>query len=334
MKKGENLKKNKLEKPDKNHINKKQDLDLNNKLSDERLKKKLETDSIKNSQNISKKIKKKLQIKKRKSIEMYLVLFIFLVISTICLCISHFALESETKEILDKNKKISLAVFILMLIGSFVFSLIVSCCECLIKSHFLGVIFFICLNLSIDYCVVYISYLSFFEPIFCFLIMLVSGSLGCLLITIFVKDPLPKIYILLLFNLLFSIIGGLILFFIYNKLWDIIFSVFALIISEFNVYSSQYKICSKDVKDPMTYSQPFEIIISFFKMLFFLFNIIKKLVLFFSKLCKCKKKEDEEDEKDEKGEEAKDNENEPNDDVEEGADDNEEKVDNDEQNEK
>ena len=107
-----------------------------------------------------------------------------------------------------------------------------------------------------------------------------------------------------------------------------------MIISEFNVYSSQYKICSKDVKDPMTYSQPFEIIISFFKMLFFLFNIIKKLVLFFSKLCKCKKKEDEEDEKDEKGEEAKDNENEPNDDVEEGADDNEEKVDNDEQNEK
>ena len=39
MKKGENLKKNKLEKPDKNHINKKQDLDINNKLSDERLKK-------------------------------------------------------------------------------------------------------------------------------------------------------------------------------------------------------------------------------------------------------------------------------------------------------
>ena len=78
MKKGENLKKNKLEKPDKNHINKKQDLDLNNKLSDERLKKKLETDSIKNSQNISKKIKKKLQIKKRKSIEMYLVLFILM----------------------------------------------------------------------------------------------------------------------------------------------------------------------------------------------------------------------------------------------------------------
>ena len=39
-------------------------------------------------------------------------------------------------------------------------------------------------------------------------------------------------------------------------------------------------------------------------------------------------------EKIEKGEEAKDNENEPNEDVEEGADDNEEKVDNDEQNEK
>ena len=243
-----------------------------------------------------------------------------MVISTICLCISHFALDSETKEILDKNKKISLAVFILMLIGSFVFSLIVSCCECLIKSHFLGVIFFICLNLSIDYCVVYISYLSFFEPIFCFLIMLVSGSLGCLLITIFVKDPLPKIYILLLFNLLFSIIGGLILFFIYNKLWDIIFSVFALIISEFNVYSSQYKVCSKDdKKDPMTYSQPFELIITICKMSFFLTHIIVKFIKFMAKICKCKKKQ--KPNKDDINDQNK--ENIPNDDNEEGIDNNE-----------
>ena len=318
MKKEENLNKKNLEKPKKSDINK--DEVNNNKLSDERLNKKLDLDSIKDSKMDPKKHKKKYTNKKRKSIEMFLVLFIFISLSIICLSISHFTLQSKTEKLFNKNKKLSLAVFIIMLIGSFIFSIFVSCCECLIKTHFLGIIFFIILNVALDYCVLYISYLSYFEQVFCFLIVLVCGSLGCLLITIFVKDDIPNIYILLLFNLLFAIVGIVILFFIYNTTGDIIFSIFALIISEFNVYSSQYKLCSKDKKDPLTYSQPFEIIISFFKMLFFLFNMIKKLVKILSKICKCKKKKEDED--------AKDNENIPNDDIEVVVDNNEPNFDN------
>ena len=317
MKKEENLKKNKYEKEPNIKIPKSPENNKNS--SDERIVHKKETDSIKNPKNNIKKLKKKFSNKKRKSIEMYLVLFIFISLSTICLSISHFTLQSKTEKLFDKNKKLSLAVFIIMLIGSFIFSIFVSCCECLIKTHFLGIIFFIILNVAIDYCVLYISYLSYFEQVFCFLIVLVSGSLGCLLITIFVKTDIPNIYILLLFNLLFAIIGIIILFFIYNSTGDIIFSIFALIISEFNVYSSQYQLCSKDKKDPLAYSQPFEIIISFFKMLFFLFSIIKKLAKIFSKICKCKKKEEED---------AQDNENVPNDDIEVVVDNNEPNIDN------
>ena len=56
-------------------------------------------------------------------------------------------------------------------------------------------------------------------------------------------------------------------------------------------------------------------------MLFFLFNIIVKLVKFFARICKCKEKED----KDEAG---KDNENVPTEDIEAGVDNNEQNIDN------
>ena len=133
------------------------------------------------------------------------------------------------------------------------------------------------------------------------------------MITIFVKDAIPSLFILLLFNLLFSVIGIIIIFFIYNKTWNLVCAILALLISEFNIYSSKYQLCSKDKKDPLIYSQPFELIISFLKMLFFLFNIIRKILKIISKMFKCKKKKKNEDE------ENHDNENIPSDDIEGGT---------------
>ena len=281
--------------------------------SGERLSQNKEMDTIKITNNNLKKQKKKFPSKKRKSIGMFLVLFIFMSLSTICLSISNFFYRSQTKDLFDNNKKLSLAIFTLMLIGSFIFSIFVSYCECLIKTHFLGIIFCLSLNVALDYCILYISYLSYFEQVFCFLIVLISGSLGCLLITIFVKDAIPSLFILLLFNLLFSVIGIIIIFFIYNKTWNLVCAILALLISEFNIYSSKYQLCSKDKKDPLIYSQPFELIISFLKMLFFLFNIIRKILKIISKMFKCKKKKKNEDE------ENHDNENIPSDDIEGGT---------------
>ena len=137
MKKEENLNKKNLEKPKKSDINK--DEVNNNKLSDERLNKKLDLDSIKDSKMDPKKHKKQYTNKKRKSIEMYFVFFIFFAISTLCTIIHNFALKTQIDEILEKNKKLSLAAFIILLIGAFIFSIIISCCECLIKTHFLGI---------------------------------------------------------------------------------------------------------------------------------------------------------------------------------------------------
>ena len=324
MKKKEKLRNNKIEKPHNKEIKEKPE--SNNKFSDERLNqqaasdlKKSETDSIKTS-NISHKKTKKKSNKKRKSIEMYIVLTVFLFIPIICSVVCNYVFNSETAKIFDKNKTASLAIFILMLIGAFLLSTIISCCECLIKTHFLGIIFFIILNTAMNYCILYISYLSYFEQIFCFLIVLVSGSFGCLFITILVKDESPSIFILLIFNLIFSITAGVIIIFFYNSTWDIVLSVLAFVISEFNVYSSQYKVCSKDdKKDPMTYSQPFELIITICKMSFFLTHIIVKFIKFMAKICKCKKKQ--KPNKDDINDQNK--ENIPNDDNEEGIDNNE-----------
>ena len=136
-------------------------------LSGERLSQNKEIDSIRISKNNLKKLKKKFSSKKRKSIGMFLVLFIFMSLSTICLSVSNFFYKTQTKELFDNNKKLSLAIFVLMLIGSFIFSIFVSYCECLIKTHFLGIIFCLSLNVALDYCILYISYLSYFEQVFC-----------------------------------------------------------------------------------------------------------------------------------------------------------------------
>ena len=123
--------------------------------SGERLSQNKEMDTIKITNNNLKKQKKKFPSKKRKSIGMFLVLFIFMSLSTICLSISNFFYRSQTKDLFDNNKKLSLAIFTLMLIGSFIFSIFVSYCECLIKTHFLGIIFCLSLNVALDYCILY-----------------------------------------------------------------------------------------------------------------------------------------------------------------------------------
>ena len=315
MNEEEKYKKSKLGKIDKGN-NKSQTNDVKVS-SGERLSQNKEIDSIKIANNKLKKLKKKYPSKKRKSIGMFLVLFIFMSMSSIFLTISNFFYKSQIKELFDNNKKLSIAFFSLMLIGSFIFSIFVSYCECLIKTHFLGIIFCLSLNVALDYCILFISYLSYFEQVFCSLIVLICGSLGCLLITIFVKDAIPSLFILLLFNLIFSIFGIFIILFIYNKIWNLVCAILALIISEFNVYSSKYQLCSKDKKDPLIYAQPFEIIITFLKMFFFLFNIIKKILKIFSKIFKCKKKKENDDE------EIHDNENIPTDDIEGGSENNE-----------
>ena len=133
----------------------------------------------------------------------------------------------------------------------------------------------------IDYSVIYISYLSFFEQILSFLIVLESGSFGCIFISLIVKDNTPSSLKLAIFNFLFASIGGISMYFAYERTGPRTFTILGLILSEVNVFSSQYKLFSEERKEPLTYSLPFELIISIFKVLYFVISNIVKLI----KLC-------------------------------------------------
>ena len=283
----------KIEKNDKKEDNSKNNSD--ERINNKKIKQKDNSQSLeeRQSQAYKKKLKSRFSPNKRKRINMYLVLTIFCSLLLACLVISHFYFENDIKQILDKNKKLSLFLFIFLIIGSLVLSAFACLCECFIKTHLFGILFFIILNLSNNYCIIYSTILvDYFEQLFCGLIILVSGSMGLLIITILVKDEIPSLLILFIFNGLFSFIAGCIMCYIYPKPWNIFFSILSIIISEFNVYSSQYQFGSKEKKiDTLIYCQPFELIISIFKLFYFIINIILKIIkICYKVVIKCKNK--------------------------------------------
>lgn len=271
----------------------------NNKLpSDERKFSKRDTQrntkakslSIRQSRSTYKKSRCRFSPTKQKRINMYLVLTIYCLLLLAALLLSHHVFNDDIHSFLTKDTTFTFLLFIILLVGSLIFSLFASYCECLIKTHLFGILFFIVLNLANDYCIVYLSSLNsnkYFEQFFCGLIILVSGSLGLLIITLVVKDEVPSLFVLFLFSSLFSVVGGLIMCGIYNNFWNIFFSVLAFLISEFNIYSSQYQLGKKKKKkEPMVYSQPFELIISIFKLFYFVLYFVIIIIKSCFKACK------------------------------------------------
>ena len=109
--------------------------------------------------NKKKKSKSRFSPKKRKRIYMYLALMIFCSFLLACLIISHFYFKkNDIRQILNKNKKISLFLFFIFLIGSLVLSVFACFCECFIKTHLFGILFLIILNLLI---IIVLSFLLF-----------------------------------------------------------------------------------------------------------------------------------------------------------------------------
>lgn len=247
---------------------------------------------VKESNSKQKKSKKRFSQEKRKRIGMYSVLTIFCLLLLAGLLISHYYFEEDIKNILSNNKIFYLLLFICLIFGSLILSAFVCCCECFLKTHLFGILFFTILTLAINYCIIYLIVLAnYFEQLFCSIIILISGSLGLLIITIVVKDDVPRLLILFVFNAIFSFIGGFIMCIIFNKFWNIFFSFLSFFISEFNVYSSQYQFRNKQKKEQtLVYSQPFEIIISIFKLFYFEIYLFIKLIKLLLKMFKCKKK--------------------------------------------
>ena len=231
---------------------------------------------------------------KFKRIKTYLLFFIYLLIPTICLILSHFLIYDELKELHDNNKTSLLIIFIFAIVISLVLSVIVTFLECFQKIPFINWILYIALVICTTYTVVYIGVFFYFEQMYCSMIVLVGGSFGLFLLITVSANGTNSIFILLVFNTFCSAIAGIIMCYIYrdNLLWTIVFSSVAFLVSEFNIYTSQTKLSEKkSKKPPEIISQPFEFVISLFKVIYivikFLWTIIKKC------LKTCKKTENE-----------------------------------------
>ena len=311
MKMEDNVSPNELvEEPNEQETHVEQNGNTNKIMSDERNLNK--TNSQKNTKSQSIPVKKSQTNKKTKKnrfspiktkrINMYLVLNIYCILLLTSLLVCHYIFEEKVQNLFNSEQGYAFLLFIIFLVVSLIFSAFASYCECLINTHLFGILFFIILNICVNYCILYLSSINerkYFEQFFCALIILVSGSLGLLIITIVVKDEVPALFILFIFSGLFAFVGGLIICAIYNNIWNIVFSVVAFIISEFNIYSSQYKYGNKQrKKQPMVYSQPFELIISIFKLFYFVLYLIIISIKACCKVCKKEKGKDKEEKED------------------------------------
>ena len=237
---------------------------------------------------------------KRKKIYMYLVLCIYLLISIICIIIKDQFFETKINEIFDNNKTLTLLIFISSIAASFILSMIICHFDCLIKTHFFGIFFLLILSACNNYLIIYgIYFFKNFRIFYSSIIVLASGSLGLLLITLIIKDLNINICYLLIFNGVFAIGATAVLYYlIYDEFWILIFCLASLMISLFNTYSSLYKSLivktgkkkrsKKELKDTLIYSQPFELNISIYKLLTLLLSFL--LILFKACFKTCKQK--------------------------------------------
>ena len=236
-----------------------------------------------------------IKTEKLKRLKMYIVLGIFVTVSLLVLIIEYKAYNNKVEKTFKEHTTFCLFLFIIAIIAAISLSAFVNYCECLIKSHIFGVLFLLILNVLNSYCIVYsIHHEITFSNLFSSLMTLVGGSLGLILATLLIRGEDINIVYLLAFNALGSAGFGFIAYLIYGETWDMLFTIATFLVSEFNVYSSQYKVVLVDnnkekekekekkekekKKEILIYSQPFELSISAFKFLIFLVSVVIKLI--------------------------------------------------------
>lgn len=238
---------------------------------------------------------------KRKKIFMYLVLFVYLLISILVTIVENNFFAEDLNKKFETNKTITIIIFISSIIGPLLISLFICYLDCLIKTHFFGILFLLILNVCNDYSIIYGIYiLKYFSYFFSSLVVLASGSIGLLVITVILKNKHVNIWHLFLFNGLFSAGAVFILYYIiYKDIWTLAFCIGTIIISEFNTYSSQYKfkivnengkkVSKKELKETLIYSQPFELNLSVYKFFALIITYIIKSFKFCFKQCQKNK---------------------------------------------
>lgn len=239
----------------------------------------------------------KLIIARRQRRFMYLTLCIYLILSFLCIYVQPDFLKDKINYFFTKEPTLSLLICIATIAFSFILSMIVCYYDCLIKTHFFGILFLIILNICNDYSIIYgIHILEKPDFFVSSLIVMISGSLGLFLAACLFKTQNISICYLLFFNGLCAFGAGAVLFeVVYPCFLTLVFCSIAFIITEFNTYSSLYKfvivkvgnkkVSKRQLKKTMIYSQPFELNISIYKFIAVVFGFILKLLKACCKNC-------------------------------------------------
>ena len=244
----------------------------------------------------------KMNSERKKLIKMYVVFSVYLLISILLLVIIKKAFLEKIQKIFKDNQSFTFLLYIISIVASIFLSGFISYYECLIKMHFFGILFVLILSITNNYFIIYSSEDKYFFEFLTSLIILCSGSIGLLIITLIIKDGTPSDFNLYLFNAIFSSAAGAIIYFIIKKNFFImIITLLSIFISVFNVYSSQYKsffmsIFNKEnkekdkkekklKKETLIYSQPFELNISAFKFIALLISFVIKFIKLLFKCC-------------------------------------------------
>lgn len=244
----------------------------------------------------------KMNSERKKLIKMYVVFSVYLLISILLLVIIKKAFLEKIQKIFKDNQSFTFLLYIISIVASIFLSGFISYYECLIKMHFFGILFVLILSITNNYFIIYSSEDKYFFEFLASLIILCSGSIGLLIITLIIKDGTPSDFNLYLFNAIFSSAAGAIIYFIIKKNFFImIITLLSIFISVFNVYSSQYKsffmsIFNKEnkekdkkekklKKETLIYSQPFELNISAFKFIALLISFVIKFIKLLFKCC-------------------------------------------------
>lgn len=240
--------------------------------------------------------KEDIKSEKFKRIRMYIVLSVFLSVSLLCLIIEDKGFKEDAKKNFDNHKTFTVFLFIIAVIAALALSALVSYFEWMIKTHVFGILFLLILNALNDYCIIYsVHHRLNFGELFCSLLPLVVGSLSMLLITFSISGEDISIIYLYIANAVGFIITFIIVYAFNKGNWNFIFAIATFLVSEFNIYSSQYKIVlfedsdekkkKREKKEILIYSQPFELSISAFKFLIFFVSLLIKLIKCCAKCC-------------------------------------------------
>jgi len=243
---------------------------------------------------------------KRSRVLMYAILMIY--IGALFVILIIFNIKSIHDDIgksltVPEGFDMPLLMLFVTLAGALALSIFCSTCDFWLANHCPGVLFTLGLAAGNSYSLIYSSVCTEqgYHLIICFLAAALGGSIGLFVLNL-VKQDKSSLCLLMIVNAICAAGAGIIIVAIISEetvnFWDVFFAIVGLIISVFNVYSSQLRLRVDKDKDKnkekdkekdtkvILYSQPFEFNLSFFKLLYLIGLYFVKFIKLIIASCK------------------------------------------------